>query len=188
MPITKQTKTSLKIDYAKLFEKESHAKIFVEGLARGCKDHQELKERLERHAAVVNALKEKGVTSFFSAIYSTVFEDPEEACSIRDKLISKFKECGLNEKQTKKMADCIIFSVKNGKKELIERVANISLEALKAGVPFEVVADVVYYSPSDIPSKEFARRCIETSLKKNKTLAISHEELRERLAKFDQRE
>ncbi|MBD3210302.1 hypothetical protein GF318_02885 [Candidatus Micrarchaeota archaeon] len=81
------------------------------------------------------------------------------------------------------MADCIVFSAaKKADENSIPRLSGLSSEALAAGVPFTVVADVVYYNTPDVSADTFAARCIATSVKQNKPLNISQVRLRDRLA------
>ncbi len=183
--IPKDVKTELTKQYVRVFAKESHAKSLVEGIARKSGSKTELVEQLRNARKVVEAVQEKGVTSFFSAEYGKLFDEPKEALSARKGLISRFMaEHGLEEKQAAKMADCIVFSAAKKQEKIgLERVAALSSEALAAGVPFTVAADVAYYNAPDVPAEKFARRCVETSLKQNKPMSISEVQLAKRLVK-----
>lgn len=182
--VSKTAKENLTRQHARSFDKESHAKGLVQGLARKSADEADLKKRLMAAESVVSAVREKGVTSFYSAEYAKVFDEPEEACSAREGLMATFvSEHGLTERRAAKMADCIVFSTaKKGDKSLMQRIADVSSEALGAGVPFNVVADVTYYNPPDVSAERYARRCVETSLKQNKALSVSEVELANRIS------
>jgi len=178
-PLTKEQVTR----QLKGFDKESHAQSLANGIMRSCKDADSLQTRVEQANAVVSSLRERGVTSFFAAEYAKVFTDPVQAMATREKLIAEFEtRHDLKPKHAAKMADCIVFaSAKKASSEYIERLALLSAKALRAVVPFEVVADVIYYSPADVDPATFAKRCVATSLKKDKPLVVSEVELAARL-------
>lgn len=164
-------------------DKESHARSLAAVLARACKP-DELPGRVEKANALVAALRERGVTSFYAAEYAKVFNTPEEALSARGRLIAAFEVTnGLAERQAAKMADCIIFTVAKKRNEaLIDHVKTLASNALSAGVPFTVVADVVYYNAADVSPEMFAKRCFLTSLKQGKPLSVSETDLTAKLS------
>ena len=166
------------------FDKDSHARVLAHGILRSCRDLSEIPGRITTANAVVLAVRGVGVTSFFSAEYGKAFSDPDNAISTREKLIAHYKsEHALTKKQAAKMADCIIFAAaKKGDDSAVDRLSNICSESLAAGVPFTVVADVVYYNSADVAPERFAKRCVETSIRQNKPLSISEVELSERLS------
>ena len=166
------------------FDKESHAKVLAQGILRSCRDATEIPGRITKANAVVSAVRDIGVTSFFSAEYGKAFSDPDNAVSTREKLIAHYEsEHALTKKQAAKMADCIIFAAaKKGDDSAVERLSKLCSESLAIGVPFTVVADVVYYNSADVAPERFAKRCVETSIRQNKPLSVSEINLSERLS------
>jgi len=166
------------------FDKGSHAKSLVNGILRSCGDETEIPGRITRANVVVAAVREIGVTSFFAAEYGKTFLDPDTAVETRERLIAHYEsEHGLVKRQAAKMADCIVFAAaKRGDDGAVERLSKLCSESLATGIPFTVVADVVYYNSADVAPEKFARRCVETSIKQNKPLSISEVNLSERLS------
>jgi len=166
------------------FDKESHAKVLAAGILRSCRDLSEVPGRVAKANLVVEAVRDSGVTSFFSAEYGKAFSNPDNAVSTRERLIAHYEtEHALTKKQAAKMADCIIFAAaKKGDDSAVDRLSRICSESLAAGVPFTVVADVVYYNSADVSSEKFAKRCVETSIKQNKPLSVSEVKLSERIS------
>ena len=183
--LDRQTKVAKIVKQLGTFQKESHAKSLAEGIIRSCKDELALPGRIKQAKDVAKSIREDGGTSFFSAEYGKVFSDPITAVSIRRRLISEFKKAhGLPDKRAAKMADCIVFSAaKKADESAIKRLAYICSESLSAGIPFTIVADVVYYNAPEVSPEKFAKRCIETSIKRNKPLSISEVELAARISK-----
>lgn len=125
--------------------------------------------------AVVAALKQSGVSSFFAAEHAKLFTDPDEAVRTRGKLKAEFEEYhGLSPKRAAKMADCVIFTAAKGTDaSQVGRIRTIADVALGEGVPFTVVADAVYYAPVSVTPEDFARRCIATALKQGQPMDVS---------------
>ncbi len=143
-------------------------------LARTCPSPAALEQGVRQANKVVAAVKSVRVSSFFAAEYGRVFQTPQAALSTRTSLIVMFVfEYGLPEKQAAKMTDCVVFSAAKKPAVGTDRMTKLASAALKAGVSFQVVADVVYYSAPDVAPSLFAQRCQKTSDKKHKEMAIT---------------
>lgn len=166
------------------FDKESHANSLAASIMKQVKDGADPDGAIKKANAVVKALREAKVTSFYAAEYAKVFDDPEAALSTRERLIAEYElEHGLTTRRAAKMADCVVFSTaKNPSQENLERVAKRAHIALSTGVPFGVAADVVYYNNPQAEPALFARRCVETSIKQNKPMDVSETDLASMLA------
>jgi len=183
MKATREQKNQAIQQLKRSFDKESHASALVSGILRTCNNEEELASMVGKAKSVVESVRARGVSSFFAAEYGKLFQDPQTAMATRERLMAIFEiNHSLPPKRAAKMADCIVFTcAKKGGPEYIERFALLSAKALRAVVPFEVLADVVYYSAADIDPAAFAKRCVATSLKKNKPLVVSEVELAARL-------
>jgi len=181
--MTKQVQLKQTIEKLRGFDKESHAKSLASGIMRSTKE-DELAARIEKANAVVAMLRSYGVSSFFAAEYAKIFTDPEKALETKGRMMATFQvKLSLSEKQSAKMADCIVFTAaKKFDSTTIRRLFSYSYGALKAGVPFDVVADAVYYAPADVSPADLARRIVATSLKKGKPLGISESALSDRMS------
>lgn len=161
------------------FDKSSHAKSLAEGLMRQCDDDKSLAERINKANAVVAAVREGGVSSFFAAEYAKVFSEPGKALATRERLIAEFEaDHGLTKRRAAKMADCIVFSAaKKPELDPIERLSKMCSNALGAGVSYDIVADSVYYNKPDVELKTFTKKCIMFSSRKNKPLSVPEDKL-----------
>gem|GEM_PF-1653603 len=166
-------------------DKESHVKGLAAKLLRKCPTMNELDQRIMRANEVVKEIRKRGVSSFFAVEYGTLFKSPKEAVNARREMIKHFEDVhGLPAKQAAKIADCAVFAAaKKPEADLLERVKALGSEALAAGVPFDVAADVVYYNAPDTEAQKFSMRCGMTAEKKGKPLGIEQEKLTERLEK-----
>jgi hypothetical protein len=166
------------------FDKESHAKSLAGGIMRIAKAGGNVDDAINKANAVVKAVREAKVSSFYAAEYAKVFDDPEKALSTRERLIAEYElEHGLTTKRAKKMADCVVFSVAKKPSEAnLERMAKAAHKMLAMGVEFTVAADVVYYNSPEADPGRLARRCVETSMKQNKPADFSEAELGRALA------
>lgn len=165
------------------FDKPSHAKSLAEGIMRTCKDPDSLPLRIQSANNVVSAIRADGVSSFFAAEYAKVFITPEEAITERDALITLYKNHhALTRNQATKMAECIVFSAAKGHDiDALWKMNQLCHESLSKGVPFQVVVDVVYYTTPNTTSAEFAKRCVATSIRKNKPMDVSQVDLSQHL-------
>jgi hypothetical protein len=167
------------------FDKPKHAEAMAAGILRSINDGSALPSRIDQANSVVKAVRDRGVTSAFAVEYGKLFTDPDVARSTREKLMATFEvKHSLPTKRAAKMADCIVFSAaKKPEADNTERLSNICAAALKAGVPFTIVADVVYYNAPDVTAEKFAKRCIDQSIKRNKPLAVSEVDLASKISK-----
>ena len=151
---------------------------------RSCKDDKKIPDLVEKANVVVAAVRDRGVTSFFAAEYAKYFSEPEAALSTRERLIADFEVThALTTRRAAKMADCIIFAAaKKPEIAAVERLSKMASEALAAGVPFTVAADVVYYNSPEVDPQTFSRRCVVTSTKQNRPMDISEVALANRLS------
>jgi hypothetical protein len=135
----------------------------------------ELLQRIESANAVIAALRKAGVSSFYAAEHAKLFTEPRKAVRERGLLKAGFEtEHGLSKRQAAKMADCVLFaSAKGPDASSIGRFEAMADIALGEGVPFTVVADVVYYCPVSVTPEDFAKRCVATSLKQGKPMEVS---------------
>ena len=161
------------------FDRQKHAEAMAAGILRSINDGTVLPSRIEQANSVITAVRERGVTSAFAVEYGKLFTDPDVARGTRERLIAEFEvNHGLPVNRAAKMADCIVFSgAKKPDSDCTQRLEKICAAALSAQVPFTIVADVVYYNSPDVTAELFAKRCIETSIKRNTPLIISEVEL-----------
>jgi hypothetical protein len=155
-------------------DKASHAESLASRIA-GKTPAAELTQRIDQANAVVAALRQSGVSSFYAAEHAKLFTDPAEAVRERGMLKSGFEVAhGLKAKQAAKMADCVLFAAAKGpdasKTNRFKTMADV---ALGEGVPFTVVADAVYYAPASVTPEDFSRRCVSTALKQGKPMDVS---------------
>ena len=159
-------------------EKPAHAVSIASFVARRTPE-AELPQRIEDANAVIAALRAAGTSSFYAAEHAKLFTNPDGAVSVRGRLKASFEvEHGLPPRRAAKMADCVLFvSAKAGDTSRIGAFEAMANTALAKGVPFTVAADVVYYSSHNCDAADFARRCLQTSLKQGKPMDVSQIEL-----------
>ena len=157
------------------FQKESHAESLASGIIRRCNNDPELQGKIEKANSVVSAVMGRGVTSFFAAEYAKVFTKPEQAMATRERIMAEMEvQHGLTPKHSAKMADCVVFAAaKKSDLNAVEALSRMVSAALGSGAAFDVVADAVYYAPTDVTPADLARRIVATSLKKNKPMDVS---------------
>jgi len=166
------------------FDKESHAKSLANGIIPTCKSEFDLRSWISKANKMVPMLRAAGCASFFAAAYPKVFQDSSDALTTRSRLIVDFQmQFCLTEIRAARLADCIVFSAaKRQDREAVGRLAKIASATLEAGIPFEAVADVVYFSSPDVSPCKFANRCIDRCFDKGVVPGISKPELVERLS------
>jgi len=74
------------------FDRESHTNALASGLARLYKGETDFRDIVRSANALVEAVKEAGVTSFFAASYATVFGDADKALRARSRYAKEFKD------------------------------------------------------------------------------------------------
>jgi len=162
------------------FEKTAHALSLAGALARICTDDTHADKRISEANEIVASLRSNGISSFFAAEYAKIFSNSSDALKERANMVTSFQlQHGLSEKQAKKLADCIVFSAAKGHdRKTVGILARLSDQALRKGVEFTIVANVVYYSSGNIDAKEFASRCLGTrSRNSSKPASLTEEEL-----------
>lgn len=168
----------------------AHKKTVASMLMGRGKPAPDVLDKAEATNEMISALMSEGITSSYATTYVKVFDDAETAIETRRRLVERFMSTdGLNERQAKRMTDCIVYAAAkrpDSKTDAVEKIADIAAKALEVGVPYSVVADGVWYSPrTDTNSRDFATRFGTTADSQGKPLGISRRALASEFASLN---